>query len=232
MLVIGIDLSGPVNVRDTAVAIFRETTFGLEWIDGFPGETIYQEELTDVKLLSIIEDCCQKHDGSEPIVIGIDAPLSYNQKGGDRPADKYLRQFITEQGMKSGSIMAPTFQRMVYLTLRGIHLSRMIQMYIDQRQLPIRLCEVHPGAALILRQYFDVRPNVLDYKKDELAYEKLRSSLTNIGLHDVPYDWFQNISHRLDACGAALAAWHWINGRSMWCYPADRTQGHLYDVVI
>jgi uncharacterized protein len=48
--------------------------------------------------------------------------------------------------MKSGSIMPPTLNRMVYLTLRGIKLSREIEKL--NAAYSISLVEVHPGAVI------------------------------------------------------------------------------------
>ena len=72
-------------------------------------------------------------------MIGIDAPLSYQDGGGDRPQDKSIRQFIKKHGLSGSSIMPPTLTKMVYLTLRGIGLTRRIMLLNDSQN--IRMVE-------------------------------------------------------------------------------------------
>ena len=81
-------------------------------------------------------------------IVGIDAPLSYNPGGGDRQADTHLRKRIIEKRMHPGSVMVPTLTRMVYLTLRGISVSRFLDSPPNER---IKIVEVHPSAAMALR---------------------------------------------------------------------------------
>ena len=61
----------------------------------------------------------------DEVVSGLDARLSYNIGGGDRPGDAALRAAIIAAGLRPGTVMAPTFSRMAYLTLRGITVSRL-----------------------------------------------------------------------------------------------------------
>ncbi|MFP3489293.1 DUF429 domain-containing protein, partial [Staphylococcus sp. SIMBA_130] len=90
------------------------------------------------------EKIYEQFRGKKDVTIGIDAPLSYQPGGGDRPSDRALRQRIVKAGMRSGSIMTPTMTRMVYLKLRGISLSRGLEANAH-------IVEVHPGAAIGLR---------------------------------------------------------------------------------
>src|SRR5690242_20525484 len=106
MSVVGIDLSGPRNSAETYLVSFEEKGDELHLQNVCAGAD--DEEL----LQAILELGTQKQ-----ITIGIDAPLSYNVSGGDRPSDKELRRLVREKGGSAG-IMPPTMMRMVYLTLR------------------------------------------------------------------------------------------------------------------
>ena len=96
MKVIGIDLSGPRNFADTCLVSFEER-----------GEEIHligvREGADDDQILEAVSSLKVR----EKIVIGIDAPLSYNPKGGDRPSDAELRRVVHEKGGRVG-IMPPT----------------------------------------------------------------------------------------------------------------------------
>ncbi|WP_260631697.1 DUF429 domain-containing protein [Neobacillus niacini] len=135
MRVIGIDLSGPSNHKDTVMEVFEKQD----------GELTFDNLRRNIGDFEIIEEIHAQSQLDE-VVIGMDAPLSYQDGGGDRLGDKQLRQFIVSIGMKSGSIMPPTFNRMVYLTLRGIKLTREIENLTSKN--PISIVEVHPGAVI------------------------------------------------------------------------------------
>src|SRR5512147_98208 len=137
MRIVGIDLSGPRNFADTCLVSFEERAEEIHLAD-------VQEGADDDQILEVISHIVPK----EQIVIGIDAPLSYNPKGGDRPSDSELRRFVHAQGGHVG-ILPPTMIRMVYLTLRGLHLTRLLESLEPQYDLGI--VEVHPGACMILR---------------------------------------------------------------------------------
>jgi predicted RNase H-like nuclease len=87
MRIVGVDLSGPRNFADTCLVSFEAR-----------GEEIHlkdvREDADDDQILEAISGLGQR----EQIVIGIDAPLSYNSKGGDRPSDSELRRFVRAQG--------------------------------------------------------------------------------------------------------------------------------------
>src|SRR5215510_2817026 len=113
MRIIGIDLSGPRNFADTCLVSFEEC-----------GEEIHLVEVREGADDHQILEAITNIEPSERIVIGIDAPLSYNSKGGDRPSDSELRRVVHEHGGHVG-IMPPTMIHMVYLTLRGLQLTRL-----------------------------------------------------------------------------------------------------------
>src|SRR5512138_2689988 len=113
MKIVGIDLSGPRNSADTCLVSFEQRKDEILLTD-------VREGADDDQILETISCLGEK----EWIVIGIDAPLSYNAKGGDRPSDSELRRLVRARGGQVG-IMPPTLIRMVYLTLRGLHLTRL-----------------------------------------------------------------------------------------------------------
>jgi len=208
MRIIGIDLSGPSNHKDTVVMVFEERGGQLRFVKC--GSPMSDEDiLAEVSAQSQIDE----------VVIGFDAPLSYEDGGGDRVSDRDLRKFIVEIGMKPGSIMPPTLNRMVYLTLRGIKLSREI---VTQSSLhPISIVEVHPGAVIGSRLSPMELDYVLAYKKDLEARKILLKWLGKQKLIGIP-ETVAEQSHSIDACAAALGAWHWKNSEltPKWSYPA------------
>ncbi|AZU62319.1 DUF429 domain-containing protein [Neobacillus mesonae] len=209
MRIIGIDLSGPSNHKDTVLTVFKRQA----------------GQLTFIKLLSYISDMdilneIKYQSQIDEVVIGIDAPLSYQDGGGDRPGDKQLRQFIVTLGMKPGSIMAPTLNRMVYLTLRGIKLTREIE-NLETRN-SVSVVEVHPGAIIGSRLLSEDLNYVLTYKQDVTARMFIRNWFKEQNLTNLP-DVVQEESHSIDACAAALGAWHWKDEslEPKWLYPAN-----------
>ncbi|WP_236035056.1 DUF429 domain-containing protein [Alkalihalobacterium elongatum] len=190
MIVLGIDLSGPRNHKDTVLTVFE--TKGKQ--------LIFNKILSEMSDKKILNEVMVQSERDE-LVIGIDAPLSYEDGGGDRQSDKLLRKFIVSLGMKSGSIMTPTFNRMVYLTLRGIKLSREIESLNSIH--PISFVEVHPGAVIgsrLLREEIDY---VLNYKQNVAARRFISDWLYKQQLLDLP-ERIEEESHMIDSCAAAL----------------------------
>ena len=218
MKIIGIDLSGPSNHKDTVLTVFEKQ-----------GNQLYFEKLlsniSDIEILKEIEDQSKINE----VVVGIDAPLSYEDGGGDRLGDKLLRQFIISLGMKPGSIMPPTFNRMVYLTLRGIKLTREIENLSNRN--PIYIVEVHPGAVIGSRLPQEGLEYVLNYKQEqnEAARSFLRNWMSEHHLTELP-EFIDKESHLIDACAAALGAWHWKDPayQPRWLLPANPPL-HPYD---
>lgn len=98
MKIIGIDLSGPANHHDTIVTIFRRKEKHLFFEDAIVHAS---DEMIMSKIIEIAS--------SEEVMNGIDAPLSYQAGGGDRPQDKSLRQCMKNFGLSPSSVMPPTF---------------------------------------------------------------------------------------------------------------------------
>lgn len=195
MKVIGIDLSGPANHKDTVLTVFQVRKDQLFFED-------MVVDVSDEIMISTILAAAS----AEEVVVGMDAPLSYQDGGGDRPQDKSIRQFIKSFGLSGSSIMPPTLTKMVYITLRGITLTRRIMASSDFKN--IRLVEVHPGAAIGVRLGAESLVHALNYKKDLASSKFIFDWFKTVGFLGLP-DEIPYISHQIDACGAALAAWHW-----------------------
>lgn len=209
--IVGIDLSGPRNFADTCLVSFEERTEEIHLL-------AVQEGVDDDQILDTLVHCGPK----EQIVIGIDAPLSYNPKGGERPSDSELRRFVHAQGRHVG-VMSPTMIRMVYLTLRGMQLTRLLERLKPQYDLGI--VEVHPGACMVLRgaDPDDVRK----FKAEPLARGRLLDWLETKGLKGISRA--EAVSdHYVAACAAALGAWQWSLGKSIWRFASDLPH-HPYD---
>ena len=100
------------------------------------------DHASDEKIITAIQSISSK----ENIVIGIDAPLSYQDGGGDRPQDKSLRQFIKGYGLTGSSIMPPTLNKngLFNTPWNGINTKN----HATEHSQNIRIVEVHPGAAI------------------------------------------------------------------------------------
>lgn len=216
MKIIGIDLSGPANHKDTVITVFKQNQ----------SELIFEDIMkhgSDHDVISAIFEASLEDD----LVIGIDAPLSYQDGGGDRLQDKSIRQFIKSYGLSGSSIMPPTLTKMVYLTLRGISLTRRIQSM--QSENSIRIVEVHPGAAIGTRIEYAKIQHALLYKKELQSRKVILEWLRTKKLLNLP-DQLVDTSHEIDACAAALAAWHWIDETKQpaWCW-SETSEEHPYE---
>ena len=209
-IIIGIDLSGPRNIADTALAVFAQHGEKLSFVRAMHGAS-------DQDIFQLISNLGEE----SRLVLGIDAPLSYNPGGGDRPGDADLRR--TASAIGRVGVMPPTFNRMVYLTLRGIALTRAIETL--RARMDLWIVEVHPGASMLLRGAPSA--DVATFKTDPAARLRLLGWLATMGLIGVPRD-DEPTDHFVAACGAALAAWKWSIGQPTWCHPA-RPPEHPYD---
>ncbi|UOQ45186.1 DUF429 domain-containing protein [Halobacillus salinarum] len=192
MQYIGIDLSGPSNHKDTSLVSFIPSGNKLRYDHSLVGAS-------DEQIIKYIDEISK----TEKTVVGIDAPLSYQDGGGDRPLDKSLRKYARGLGMKSGSIMTPTFSRMVYLTVRGIHLAHCLQVVCPQ---DVTVLEVHPGCVFAGRAGLQNLFHVLDYKKSLESRAWLFKWMSDYGLTGLD-NLNKSSTHVLDACAAAIAAW-------------------------
>ncbi|RLK50633.1 putative nuclease with RNAse H fold [Alkalispirillum mobile] len=202
--IIGIDLSGPAGAQRTSVAVFRSK-----------GEYLELEALVagadDAEILRWVPDSA---------VVGLDAPLSYSSAGGSRASDVSLREAL-RGGLHPGSVMAPSAPRMVYLTLRGVAVSRLI----ETERPGVDLVEVHPTAALVLRGA--PVDSVRAIKRDAGARQAVLDWLETVGLRGMG-ELPDQSDHSVAACAAALAAWKWHRGEAVWVYKAEPPL-HPYD---
>ncbi|KUP04823.1 hypothetical protein Q73_14410 [Bacillus coahuilensis m2-6] len=216
MFIMGLDLSGPSNHKDTSLAICTNEEGTLQVMELLEG-------VSDVTILERVEYYSRLGE----VAIGIDSPLSYEDGGGDRPSDRALRQFIVSIGMKSGSIMPPTMNRMVYLTLRGIRLTREIEANFTG----VKIAEVHPGAILGARIVHDSQwlDHILNYKSEPRRLGELLDWLEDQGLQHIPRGRVTT-SHCFDALVAAFGAWHWADPSlgPAWLFPKELPL-HPYD---
>jgi uncharacterized protein len=204
MFFIGIDLSGPSNRRETALAAFRGDEKKNLTAHGF------LQGADDIDIIEFIKSLGPE-TGS---VIGLDAPLSYNIGGGDRPGDAELRREIIAAGLPSGSVMTPTMTRMVYLTLRGISLARLLVPANEK----VQIVEVHPGGAMVLRGA--PSEDVAAFKQSMKSRRNLLKWLEKQGLQKAA-DIKEPSDHYVAACAAALAAWYWSRGKAVWLQAAE-----------
>ncbi|UOQ95246.1 DUF429 domain-containing protein [Halobacillus shinanisalinarum] len=207
MKIVGIDLSGPSNHKDTAVAVFSDQ-----------GDSLYLDRLlnpaSDQDILSLITNL----SAEQQVVVGIDAPLSYEDGGGDRELEKELRSFTKELGMKSGSIMPPTLTKMIYLTVRGMKLASLLSDLMN-----IQVIEVHPGATLAARiPGEEGRKHALLYKRSLESRDWIANWMISFGLKGIQVNLLQT-SHLIDSCAAAIAAWDYVspNRKPAWSYDAN-----------
>lgn len=207
--VCGLDLSGPANHVDTA----------LTWFDAKPDGLHYAGCLCPASDRDIVEQL-RTLAGKRQVVLGIDAPLSYNDGGGQRTCDASLKCALKHKGVGFVGVMPPTLDRMVYLTLRGISLTRAIMSLDGARNMTV--VEVHPGAALALRGAPELP--LRKYKSDDHeALGQLKQWLAKQGLRGLPRR-FGKTSHEIDSAAGALAAWKWSIGDCVWLARAEPPQ--------
>jgi uncharacterized protein len=210
-IVLGLDLSGPSNIADTAAVV-------AERVEGHLRVRELRVGLGDAEILALAESL-----GIERCVFAIDAPLSYNPGGGDRPSDRQLRQRIVAAGLASGSVMPPTMNRMAYLTLRGMAIARLLSgaFGVDGPG----IVEVHPGATMVLR---GAEPGLVrGFAREPEARRGLLAWLRGRGLPDLD-DRTAETSHGIAAAAAVLAGADWLAGSSEWRWPAEPPH-HPYD---
>ena len=197
--VVGVDLAGPANHDATAVCWFRVEDCRLRYVGRLSGAS-------DARILGQLQALAV----NGRLIIGIDAPLSYNDGGGDRPGDAALRSALKAARATSAKVMYPTMPRMVYLTLRGVALSRVLTSALEP---PPVIVEVHPGAAMALRGA--PASSLQTYKRQDAAScTALARWLERNGLIGLPD--LSREPDSVDACAGALAVWRWHRGESVW----------------
>ncbi len=213
--ILGADLAGPANRGDTALAWFAPDEEKLHYRG-------HLDSVSDAAALELVTMLSAQGE----VVIGFDAPLSYQDGGGFRPGDALLRQTLNAIHAHHVGVMSPTMYGMMALTLRGVVLARMF----GTLPRPPRMVEVHPGAAMALR---GAKLDVLRaYKSRQAgasaARASLRTWLAQQGLRNLPDT--SASSHLTDACAAALATWQYTLGRPAWIHPAEGV-GQPFDYI-
>lgn len=203
LTVVGIDLSGPSNARGSCAVALRCSDDSAVFARQIP-------VAGDAEIFSLVTDLAR----DTPVVVGLDAPLSYQPGGGLRQRDRSLREQIVQRGMRHGSVMPPTFNRMTYLTLRGLGVARLLSTLDPAR---VRIIEVHPGATFCLRGA--PLDSVRAFKKQPEHRAVLVEWLSTQGIASLPVT--APSDHFVAASGAALAAWEWSRGRPVWCAPPE-----------
>ena len=125
--------------------------------------------------------------------------------------------------MPAGSVMPPTLTKMAYLTLRGMAVSR----FLESHPYKISIVEVHPTGSMALRGA--PVDSIKEMKRSSGAKLTLLQWLENEGLNGIDLSGSRS-DHYLAACAAALAAWKWHLGESVWIYKAEMPF-HPYDFV-
>jgi predicted nuclease with RNAse H fold len=175
--------------------------------------------LDDQHIYEIIKDLVR----ADSVVIGLDAPLSYNIGGKDRPGDRELRKIAVALGLRSGTIMPPTFNRMAYLTLRGISIARALESLTQEGD--IRIVEVHPGVALAMRGA--PATHIVALKNDPQARASLLAWMRDTYIPDLPSIQAPS-DHLVMSVSSALAAFDWGRKSARWVQPAA-PPFHPYD---
>jgi hypothetical protein len=112
---------------------------------------------------------------------------------------------------------------MVYLTLRGLQLTRLLETL--KMQYDLRIVEVHPGACMNLRGAD--AGDISKFKTEPLARGRLLDWLETKGLRGICRT--ESVTdHYVAACAAALGAWQWGLGKSVWCFALELPH-HPYD---
>lgn len=206
--VLGFDLSGPSNVADTAGVLLHAEGDRVRVVRCGLG-------LTDAEVLAWCRRAVDSGSGSREIVVGLDAPLSYEPGGGDRAGDRALRMRLIEAGLSSGSVMTPTMTRMAYLTLRGIALARGIRAVAPDAA----IVEIHPGGVLALAGAPIAA--VRDLKRDVAARSEILDWFAAQGVDGVETELAGAGDHEIAALAASWGAWRWKSGASGWSRAAE-----------
>lgn len=211
--IIGIDLSGPASPESTAISLFRAAGDKLKFIR-------FGREGTDEAIRNEVSNAAK----NGPVVVGLDAPLSYEPGGGQRKRDADLRRLLISKGLKPGSVMAPTFNRMAWLTLRGMGVARLLGQCVGGGR--VKIVEVHPGGAMVLAgapaelvRSYGSSPSAA---YDLLRWLSLFPPIEDLAVAAAPS------SHSVASVAAAIAAWGWRLESSKWKAEAE-LPWHPYD---
>lgn len=158
--IIGIDLSG-ISKNPTGIALLQDNQV--------------KAELTylDSEILEIIEK-------NQPIIVAIDAPLSF-------PLSKYTRKADRDMPRNGYRVFPPNFPHMRELTKRAVRLNSLIH------EMKYRTIEVHPTSS---RKALQMPPKEWSTIQEILKTLGLKGDLEERAL----------VTHEIDAITAALTA--------------------------
>ncbi len=213
---VGLDLAGPANWNDTACCVARMSAEGSLVVDSL-GQNMSDGALTDV---------FTEISTHSSVVVGIDAPLSYQDGGGDRVRDKSLREHLMDKGLHAGSVMTPTMTRMAYLTLRGIAVARLVSSRCPHAE----ILEVHPIGAMVL--HGGDLEIIRTIKKTPSSISEALNWLSQQGLCGIPeaLEGRPVSDHMVAALGCVLSASAFNQQKSAWLHPAEPPH-HPYPFV-
>jgi uncharacterized protein len=198
--IVGVDLSGPAGPEKTSVAVFTVARDCLHF-------TPFECNGSDADILDLVSRLLL----AGPVLVGLDAPLSYQPGGGLRERDQSLREELVMRGHPQNRVIPPLAPpRMVYLTLRGYGVSRLLA------TLPaalVEVVEVHPTASLALRNA--PMADVQRVENDQASRTKVQAWFELQGLAGVMLEPACT-NHFVAACSAALAAWRSVRGEAVW----------------
>jgi len=157
--------------------------------------------------------------------IGIDSPLSNNGDNKCRESDNKLKEEIklvnkTLQKLDElnlNSVMSPMGRRMIYLTIRGVLLSRTIHIEYPS----VKIVEVHPRASLFLHFHTLIAQDIKNYKdpNGNHARENIVNCLNDNGMLINTNQTYTD--HEIDSMVAAYSAFCWRNKKSKFLFNAD-----------
>jgi len=211
---LGIDLSGPVNIIDTAISWFKYDYLNEQLV-----LINYKIGADDNFIFNIVKDLSRNNN----LFIAIDAPLSYNIKGGDRKSDQSLRKFLKERNIKTSSVMTPTMTRMSYLTLRGISITRILETLNNKP----KIIEVHPFISLLINGANKV--DIDNVKKNTKAKKNILTFLKKRKISDLPTIASKN-DHFLSSIIAARIVYLYSKNQYQWI-SKRKFPFHPYDFV-
>ena len=211
---LGIDLSGPVNIIDTAISWFKYDYLNEQLV-----LINYKIGADDNFIFNIVKDLSRNNN----LLIAIDAPLSYNIKGGDRKSDQSLRKFLKERDFKTSSVMTPTMTRMSYLTLRGISITRILETLNNKP----KIIEVHPFISLLINGANKV--DIDNVKKNTKAKKNILTFLKKRQISDLPTIASKN-DHFLSSIIAARIVYLYSKNQYQWI-SKRKFPFHPYDFV-
>lgn len=216
MHLVGIALTGPGDPRRTALVKFRAQDEALE----VAGRLL---QASDPDIRAHVRGLADR----SPVAVGLDAPLSYDLERGRRPCDEALDRDLREAGFDVAAAPAAAVPAEDRRALRGFGVARLLAGL--EAPHPVWMVEVRHEGVLALRGAPLEALRGMEVSRASraalLAWMESDGGLAGLagrGLADTPAG--------VAACAAALGAWRWTQGRSVWLQEA-RPPYHPYDLA-